>query len=240
MVARSWEYTSRKRLFKSVDIPFSRLQQWQDHILPGSVFLQHTRTLFYAGGSSGPWKPAEGTVQPVHEALRDYFRSQSFCRLETLVVFFSNIPSLPQQIELFSAFKNTLQSITLWGCIVTQSALVSLINHFPNLTFLDLHRLCCLGEVEPTPSFSLPLVKKLHVENWTRDYKSFLPKLSGLGLRFDEVAFPKNTRYTSFAKRFVDAFGAHAKILRIPVPRISMCNLLCPYRRDPYSQPFHR
>jgi hypothetical protein len=46
---------------------------------------------------------------------------------------------ISQQVENFSAFRHTLSSLSLWGCHVSSRALITVVNHFPNLVDIGLH-----------------------------------------------------------------------------------------------------
>jgi hypothetical protein len=80
-----------------------------------------------------------GSARPVNLALRHYF--PSFRQLRRLTLSSTRTSSLPQQVQLFSAFQETLLEIHLQGYIVTAGTFIALINYFPNLSCMDLRSL---------------------------------------------------------------------------------------------------
>lgn len=236
LVATSWTHTSRKRLFRSVEIPSCKLQSWQNNISPENELLQHTRVLCYHESDKG----CNGKAMPVHETFHDYLRS--FCKLEHFTLYSSGILLSPQQIESFSAFQITLSGITLQNCSGTEDGLVTLINYFPNLTHLNIYGLWCSPREGPTPPLSQHVhLKKLDIAKWHGDHRFILPK--PLGLRCDEISFTNPTpavASTSFVQDLVSNFGVHTKRLRLHRTRSGTCSLSCSCGEDSCSQSSHR
>jgi len=128
---------------------------------------------------------------------------------------------LPQQIEIFSAFRHTLSDISLSYGSATSRVLVVLINYFANLVGLYLRALHCDRESGPFPPLSRPLEKP--PVTWPPKYGlELFDELSRSGLRANEVIISCSV-LTSFilpkvAKRVTDAFGANTKSLRLLGP----------------------
>lgn len=119
---------------------------------------------------------------PHNVDLHDNFRFWSFRELRHLSLSSTTIIYSPREVELFSSFKNTLSKISLYHCLVAESALVTLIGYFPRLTSLSLHSISCeKGGKLTTHIPSLPLVKTLSAGDWTWDCEPMLLKLSNLG-----------------------------------------------------------
>ena len=210
VVAKSWVRPSQKRLFEAVRITPQNLQPWLDTISPTNLeLLRHVRQLSYSGYP-------KGALEPVHRALRDYL--PSLTQLRDFNFFYSHILSPPQQIALFSAFQHTLSISRLESCHVTTNGFVTLINHFPNLSYLRIQTINHIREDEPATPLSRTIFKKLFVFVCLADTVVLLTELSNLGLCFEEVDMsnflPKST-WPNFSKRIVELFGESAKCLRI-------------------------
>ena len=155
LVAKSWIYPSRRRIFEVIDIwRNADLKLWMDVIQPTNIgILQHVRSI----RCLPPDSPRPSAF------LRDY--SPSFRQLERLTFFSGFLPSLTQ-IGTCSAFQHTLSYLRLWLCTVTASAVVTLVNYFPNFAHLDLVELYYRVDTQPSPPFSRPL-KKLSITKIT-------------------------------------------------------------------------
>lgn len=213
-VAKSWSRLCQRRLFKTVDIHPRKLRSWLNKISPTNTeLLGYVRTLTYVGYSlySGT-----GEIEQPRIPLHDYF--PSFRQLRSFNLSSIRVPLYSEKIELFSAFKYTLSTISLSGCCTTKNAFVTLINHFPNLAYLNLRDLDYHKEDEPATPLSRSLFKRLHVTEWSADSLDLLDELAKLGLHFEEVVlpstFPRST-WTAFARRVVGAFGPSTKRLRL-------------------------
>ena len=86
----------------------------------------------------------------------------------------------------FSAFRETLTSLSLDSFVTSFGAFVTLVDYFPNITTLQL----CSFELEPdeipVPSQSRPLRGKLRVHVQI-DCQEFLDQFSKLNLEYEEL-----------------------------------------------------
>ena len=223
LVAKSWVYSSGRLLFKTVEILEQNLGSWLENISPTNVeILGHVYSLSY-GIVNTRLTPRE-VIDLARRmgALRDYL-SSGFVWSST------PIPSLPQRIQIFSAFQRTLTSITLENCMVTTSAVVTLIDYFPNLIWIYLYNISHGTDGERIPPLSRLLLRGLSVIDFDTLYDlDLLDELSGLGLRFEEVAIGGRVHaatWPKFAKRVVGAFGASARRLTLLGSRNGIPNL---------------
>jgi hypothetical protein len=202
LVAKSWIYPSQQRLFEDVKINDRNLQLWLKNIPPtNSELLGHVRSLSYTTNLMI-------LIEPLDRALHDYL--PSFHKLRHLKL--STISLLPQQIEVFSAFRHTLLHISLSHGDLAIRGLIAFINYFPNLTRLDLngpHYHDHDGGGGPLPLLSRPLERLSITGSTTYDLDLF-GRLSGLGLRADGVEVSE----AESSKRITDAFGARVKSVR--------------------------
>lgn len=119
---------------------------------------------------------------------------------------------------MFSTFRHSLSQLSLSYCDITISAFVTLINYFPNLSRVDLHRLLHVVDGKPAPPLSRRLLGQLHISGvYVGDFGSgFLDRLSELGLTFDEIVFTEPRSVCArTVERVVDAVGVSVKRLRL-------------------------
>jgi len=152
LVAKSWVHPSRRFIFWTVDVSgAARLKSWLDKISPTNVqVLQHVRSLtcYIADSPGSPHQPVD--------LLRDY--SPSFRQLERLAFQSGYLPSLGQiETLIYPAFQHTVSHLCLECCSFKASALVTLVNCFPNLAHLDLVSVFHSVDTQSTPPFSRPL-----------------------------------------------------------------------------------
>ena len=212
LVAKSWVHPSRRRLFEKIDVQrliYFRL--WVKNISPTNVeLLQHVRSLSCGIYDAGD--PTHDPTDPVN-FLRDY--SPSLRRLRRLNLFFGRLVSFTQ-IGTPSAFQHSLSHLSLWRSDVKISALVTLVNYFPNLARLDLTDLSCEADDQPTPPLSRPLRKLSIAEFYTRNSLGLLDQLLGLRPQCEEVTI--NVMFVpspSLAQRVIDGVEESIKYLRI-------------------------
>lgn len=214
LVARSWTRLCQKRMFKVVNIHPGNLEKWLDTISPANhELLGYVRVLCYAEY----WAYQMKMIGPAYITLREYL--PSFRQLRYFSLSSPYISASPQELDLFSAFQNTLSDISLSSCTVAESTFVILINYFPNLIRLHLRHIGYSKGAEPIPPPSRLHFKKLCVAEWPEDSLDLIDELSNLGLRFEEVVISESVipgpTWSEFANRVVHAFGANAKCLRL-------------------------
>jgi len=185
LVSKSWTNPSRRHLFKEVNVSEKFLPSWLNRISPANhQLLQHIQVLSYVTSTQnlrngGPPKYSINVLQ-------DYL--PSFHQLQHLSLFSMHIPSdVSLKLEIFSAFQSTLSRLSLKHCDVTISALITLINYFPNLDHLDLSSLRQGTGGKPTPPLSRPRMSRLHLSELRPEASGILNQLSELGPVFDEV-----------------------------------------------------
>jgi len=214
LVAKSWTNPSRRLLFRTVIIQETTLRSWLDTISPANEeLLQHVRSLYYVSDNV-MWYNRK---QPAHriDVLQDYF--PSFHRLQNLTLSSMYISSdISQRIEIFSAFRYALSSLSLKHCNITISALVTLINFFSNLNRLNLSRLLHEMDGEPPSSLSRPLIRELYISDPKKDDLGILNQLSELGPVFDKLII--GTWSLSSPRDFsliADSLGVNARCIRL-------------------------
>jgi len=221
LVAKSWVYPSRRRIFKTVDIWSDRcLNLWLAAISPTNVgVLQHVRSLTCKIAST------PDSLRPSVDPLRDYL--PSFRQLERLSFFSGFVPSLTQ-ISAYSPFQHTLSYLFLRCFDVTASAVVTVVNYFPNLAHLEVGELSNVADDQPVLPFSRPL-QKLTITNLnTIDGVVFLDQLMGLRPRCDEVTIGtyESSCRSSLAQCIIN--GVEASVKRLNLRSIIPCAFSVP------------
>ena len=214
LVAKSWTNPSRRHLFRTVIIQATTLWSWLNTISPANdELLQHVRSLYYVTDTTA-WRNGG---QPIHriDVLQEYL--PSFHQLQHLTLSSMHIQSdISQRIEIFSAFRYTLSSLSLKHCNITISALVTVINFFSNLDRLSLNRLLHEVDGEPPSSLSRPLIRNLHIFDPKEHDLGILNQLSELGPIFDTLVIgtwsPSPPRAFSL---ITDSLGVNAKCIRL-------------------------
>ena len=183
LVSKSWIYPSRKRLFEGVHIRKSDYNLWTERISPENVeLLHHVRSLTYVLDMTVWFRHPEYRI----DSLGSYL--PSFDQLENLGLFSVLLLSdTPHQIEHFSAFRHTLSSLSLRGCHVSSSALITILNYFSSLVNLELRALVHEVDGEPVPPLSRPLRGGLSVQQFRDCDVSLLDRLSDPPPECDEL-----------------------------------------------------
>jgi len=214
LVARSWVSPARRRLFSSVVITARNYQSWKDHISPANNdLLGHVRSLLYFTvlRSSG-WR------QLSFNDFIDYFHS--FHHLQHLTLCGMHIGSdISERLEVFSAFRLSLLSLSLRTLVLTWSAFVAIVDYFPNVRdFTVSHIIWDIHHRQPSP-LSRPMRGRLSIDmHKYRGLPILADRLSGLGVECDELLIlgsldpgPSTPHY----QRIVDACGKSVKRLRL-------------------------
>ena len=232
LVTRSWTGLCQRRLFQEVRICPRNSQQWLDKISPANVeLLGYVRMLSYINQGGGT------LIGPAHYALREYF--PSFRQLRRLILDFSHTWSLPQGLEIFSAFRHTLSIIGLVNCVTTESTFIALLNYFPNLMQLAFFQCECCREDKLLPPLSRLAFKKLIFTSSDDVGPDFIDELSKLGLHFEEVVLSEQAAYGSAwwksSKRVISVFGEKARRVRLAnAPGGAYIHLYSVYARSHY------
>ena len=187
LVARSWTYPCQSRLLETIERLFeSTLWQRLDKTSPGNVEVLHcVRSLYLY---------IDVSLRERSEALAHFHHNEFplFPRLRHMVLHYCRRPLVSPQLGVALAPQNTLEYLSLRDCRVTISALVALINHFPNLAEVQLISLIHEVNHEPTTSFTRPLVKLSIVHPDTDNDPSIIGQFLEMQPRCDEVTIGTN------------------------------------------------
>ena len=206
LVSKSWLEPSRRRLFSDIRIGEEHHQRWLDKISPANTgLLRHVRSFTYFPELFHHDYPRPGIC-----ALRDYL--PSLCQLRALT--FSDLhiePTISENLEIFTAFRQTLSSLSFNQVRITWSAFVALIGYFPNLRKLDVQMSWFMVDDSPVPQLSHVLRGTLLVSNYRFiDTEPFIDRLHTLKPEFDELVI-----IWDYDHRLAAAVGPSLKYLSV-------------------------
>ena len=229
LVARSWVQPSQTRLLESVKSPVGKLQSRLCNIPREKLKYIHQLTCV----GEGFFLPLSD--QPVDlEALRHHFDYLS--ELRHLKCHMTQFTPSSQDIVFFSAFKDTLSTVTLSSCTVSICGLATVIDYFKNLKSLHLKSLWKILPIQhpEKTTLSLRTFEKLSIRWRSLGLPDALIELSKMELRFDEVAFECASLADSDGVPRI--FGASVKRVRwMNTTANGMCDLLCFYCVNSWS-----
>ena len=198
LVARSWTYPCQTRLLGTIEKLFeSTLWRRLDKASPGNVeVLRCVRSLSLYVDVSLRERP---------EALAHFHYNEFplFPRLKRMALHYWGRPSVSPQLGVVLAPQNTLECLSLRECRITISALVALINHFPNLAEVQLIALKHEVNHEPIPSLARPLVKLSIIGPNIDDDPSLISQFLELQPRCDEVTIRAVIEWWPFETRLL-------------------------------------
>lgn len=215
LVAKSWIYPSRRRLFRVINtLQEATLWSRLNEVSPKNVeLLQHVRSLSVRIDTSLHRRSVAPTGFPHDD-------SPLFPRLKRLILYSGGPPSIAQ-LGVSLAPPHSLEYLCLCCCRVTISTLATLINHFPNLIHLKLLSLFHDVDNEPIPPLSRPLRKLTVDEPDIYDEPGILDQLLELKPQCEEVTisvFPLTA--PSLTQRIIDGVEKTVKRLNL-VSRMS-------------------
>ena len=175
LVTNLWAYSSQKLLHDwHLHFTPETFQAWKETAPSTSIEpLQHVCSLTCSG------------FDPLDDFHGDHLKS--FHRLQhiTLHLITSTRPDLANSLL---ASQNTLSSLLLRNVFFFDTAVVNLINHFPNLRELDIDQSMIHNDRENVPSSSISPRGLLHLTDLRAgSLVSLFTCLSGLELEYDEL-----------------------------------------------------
>ena len=205
LVSKSWLEPSRRRLFSSVSINSFTYQPWLDNISPENIgLLRHVRSLTYSTEPYGRLDNPPGVYN-----LRDYF--PSFRQLTTLTLWCMEIEeTIPDHLEIFSAFQYTLLSLSLDDVSITWSAFVALVGCFPRLRRLKIKETDFEADDGPVPELPHALHGGLVVDLSEGDAELFADRFPRLRQEYERFEICEG-----YEPRLVAAVEVNVKSLKI-------------------------
>ena len=184
LVSRSWLECSRRLRFADISINSYNIQKFLDSVSPtNTALLAHVRSLAYT------IRHSTYRVYNAVYSLEDYL--PSLTQLQTLALCNMKIePTIPERLDLFSAFQHTLSSLSLKGGSITWHSFVSLVGYFPNLRNLEISG--CTVDDQPAPHPPRPLQGRLAIGSFSPLLSSRIlltGRLTELQLEYEEVNF---------------------------------------------------
>lgn len=109
--------------------------------------------------------------------------------LHTLTLYNISIEHLHEEgfRNCFSAFRETLTSLSLETFAMSFGAFVALIDYFPNIAALQLRSFEMERDKGPIPSLSRPLRGQIHVLDVQADWLGFFDRFAKLDLEYEQL-----------------------------------------------------
>ena len=183
LVATRWTGPSQRRLFSSVEIDEYNYRRWMKGvILSGSKahLLEYVRSLRHSHGRDHRMRDLPRDSGKYFSALHN---------LHSLTFYQTRIEHISEEKfhTCFSAFRKTLTHLSLDTFTTSFSAFVTLVDHFPNITTLQLHSFVLEPDGGPVPSLSRPLRGKLHIHSVQANRLEFFNRFAKLDLEYEEL-----------------------------------------------------
>ena len=187
LVATWWTGPSQRRLFSSVAIHDDNYQRWVNNVVRSESkghLLKYVHSLWHCRS----WDPR--TKHQMRDLARDSGEYLSALRnIRSLTLFNTRVENIGEKgfRICFSAFRETLTHLFLNSFTTSFSALVTLVDYFPNITTLELGSPVLEPEVGQVPSFSRPLRGKMHVHEVRDDHLEFFDQFAKLNMEYEEL-----------------------------------------------------
>ena len=147
----------------------------------------------------------------------EYFSALRNLRSLTLSSIKVKYVSDDQFYAHFSAFRETLAHLSFSSLIASFSALVALVDYFPNLATLEPHTFILEPEEGPIFSPSRPLRgKKLHIHDTLSNHSESFDRFSESDLEYEELVIDSHvTLETKFLEQALQISAGTVKFLRL-------------------------
>jgi hypothetical protein len=133
-------------------------------------------------------------------------------------------PTIPDHLEMFSAFQHSLSSLRLIQVSIAWSAFVALLGWFPHLRTLGIRGSSFQAENRPAPQISYPLLGRLLVDPSQGNMELFIDRFPKLEQEYEELVI-----FGEYEHRIAAAFGASLKSRTIQ--RCKRTSPLCVHHR---------
>jgi len=188
-----------------------------DVVLTGSKthLLGYVRSLQH---SRGPYSGAKQLMRNLPQDQVECF--SALCNLHSLTLFDIIIERIGGEgfRTCFSAFRDTLTSLTLQTFVVSFSAFVTLVDYFPNIRILQLRSFTPEPDADPVPNLSRPLRGRVNVSGVDTDgHLNFFDQFARLELEYEEVVIdsPSHLIGANHLKHALQLSVTTAKTLRL-------------------------
>ena len=220
LVAKSWIYPSRKRIFESITITGANRQSWLDRISPSNTeLLQHVRTFHLS-----ICVPLERTIHGHPEIEDIYVYFPSFHRLHTINLTDTRIfYDTPEEVQMLSSCQQTLTSLALCSVSFRWRTFIALIDYFPNLRYLETDCLAFEDTSNNPPPLSRPLRGTLRFcYGEKKDLAALSNWFTGLEVEYEELMIEVNYFTGECSQRVVDTCAKTLKRLRFELSECIM------------------
>ena len=187
LVATWWTGPSQRRLFSSVEVDDWNYEQWMNGVVfsrSKAYLLGYVLSLSRCRGPTyGRW----GRMEDIPEDSVQYF--SALRNLRSLSFFDTAFKHINEERfrPCFSAFRETLTHLSFVSLATSFGAFVTFVNHFPNITSLELSLSVVRPDDGPVPPLSRPLRGKLHVHKTITNCVEFFNRFAMLDPEYEEL-----------------------------------------------------
>ena len=211
LVATWWMEPSQRRLFSSVKINDQNRERWISGVILSESrnrLLQYIRSL---------QRFLSGYRYPLQKLLKG--SGEYLSALRSLELANVRIERLDKELHSsFSAFRETLTNLTLKSFTTSFTALIALVDYFPNITSLQLGWLSRLEPDEgPFPLLSQPLRGRIHICPPLPHCLEFIDRFAKLDQEYEELVIDSATvaLRTEYLERILQFSAGTVKHLRL-------------------------
>jgi len=189
LVATWWTGPSQRRLFSSVSIDDKNYPRWMNDIVLSESkthLLQYIRSLRHCCGSTNGYKYSLRTLSKGSGECFSAIHNVRSLELANIRIEHLSKEGLH---GCFSAFRETLTSLTLRAFVTSFAAFVSMIDYFPNITALQLGLFELEPDEGPIPQLSQPLRGRIsiYLPLPSSCYLIFIDRLAKLDQEYEEL-----------------------------------------------------
>ena len=203
LVATWWTGPSQRRLFSSVEIDENNYRRWINSVVhSGSKdhLLEYVRSMWHGYGGETETKYR---MRDLPQDPGEYF--SALRNLHSLTFFSIRIERNRARFHTyFSAFRETLTSLSLDTFSTPFSAFVALVDYFPNITTLLLRLFVLEHDERPVPPLSRPLRGKLRLNHVRAGFSGFLNRFARLNLEYEELLVDTSSLSATAEARFLE------------------------------------
>ena len=216
LVATWWTGPSQRCLFSSVSIHEWDYSRWMRSVVisgPKDHLLGYVRSLWHGR------RPGPGIRYRMRDLAQDSWEYLSALRnLQNLTLFNIRIEHINRARfhTCFSAFRETLTSLSLDTFATSFGAFVALVDYFPNIKTLQLRSFELEDDERPVPRLSRPLRGKLQVNHVRAGFSGFLNRFARLKTEYEELEVDTLSLSTSTEAKFVEcAFRISPRTIKV-------------------------
>ena len=195
---------SQRWLFCQVTIAGDNYHRWMNGVVLSQSkahLLEFLRSLWHC---SGPRIEGRHQMRDLPRDAGEYLSSLRY--LHSLTLHCTQIERIGEEgfHTCFSAFHETLRSLSLDASAAAFSSFVTLVGYFPNITTFQLACFELEPDHGPVPSLPWPLRGKLDVRHVREDSLDFFNRFTELNLKYEELVIDSSNLHNTAEAKFIE------------------------------------